>query len=141
MPALSYQQLAQELEAAGAAPHTIVRIIQELRDHAADAEAAAIERGADREAARRESLASLGSMEAIVEAVARHGCLLDWRCRWPRSARCLESLSLCLAVPAAPFVYVATHPGGLVRWGISSSLACCITGSILFGLQWVIMAI
>lgn len=138
MPALSYKQLAQELEAAGAAPHIIARMITELKDHCADAEAAALERGLSPAAARREALQSLGSASAIVDEVARHSCLLDWRHRWPRSARCLDSMTYCLAAPAAPFVYFASHPAGIVRWGVSSSLALCVTGSMLFGLQWIL---
>ena len=138
MPALSYKKLAQELEAAGAAPRIIARMISELRDHCADAEAAALERGLSPAAARREALEALGSVSAIVDEVSRHNCLLDWRHRWPRSARCVDSMTYCLAMPAAPFVYWASHPAGIVRWGVSSSLGLCITGTILFGLQWII---
>jgi len=138
MPAFSFNELARELQAAGAAPSVIVRTIQELEDHCADAEAAALDQGLSLIEARRQALQSLGSLDAIVGEVAARSTLLDWRHRWPQSAHCVDSVAFCVALPAAPFVYCATHPAGLVRWGLSSSLAVCITGSILLTLQWLI---
>lgn len=135
MPALSFSQLERELGAAGATPAVIARTIQELKDHRVDAEAAALERGVAPAEARLQAEDCLGSIEAIAAAVAARPVLLDWRHRWPLSARCVDSLSLCCAVPAAPFIYCATHPAAMVRWGLSSSLAVCITASILFALQ------
>lgn len=136
MQTLSFETLSRELEAAGAAPSVIARIISELEDHYADAELAALESGASPEEARHQAQSCLGSSEAIVAAVAAQPQLLDWRQRWPQSARCLDSVSYCLALPAATFVYCASHPAFFVRWGLSSSLAVCVTGSILFAMQW-----
>lgn len=138
MPALSFDRLARELSAAGAAPSVIDRILQELADHCADAESVALARGRNPAAARREALASIGRVEAIVAAVRSRSELLDWRHRWPGPARCFDSLAWCVALPAAPFVYCATHPAGLVRWSLSSSLATCITAVILFALQMMV---
>jgi hypothetical protein len=78
----------------------------------------------------------MGSAESIVAAVAAQPQLLDWRHRWPQSARYLDSVIYCLLLPAAPIVYCATHPASLVRWGLSSSLAVCVTGTLLFAMQW-----
>lgn len=139
MQTLSFEKLARELEAAGAAPSVIARIIQELKDHCTDAERAALERGMSADQARREARESLGSSATIVAAVTAHSHLLDWRHRWPQSARCLDSLSWYLALPAAPFVYCASHPAFIVRWGLSSSLAVCVTGSILLAMQWLVV--
>jgi hypothetical protein len=138
MPALSFDRLARELSAAGAAPSVIDRILEELRDHCADAEAAALTQGMGRVAARRQALDSLGGPEAIVAAVRSRPTLLDWRHRWPCPARLVDSIAWWLALPAAPFVYCASHPAGFVRWSLSSSLATCITAVILFALQMMV---
>jgi len=140
MPALSFAELALELEAAGAAPSIIARTIRELKDHCADAEAAAIAEGTSPAEARRAALERLGSARAIAAEVAARPDLLDWRHRWPQSARCVDSLAYCLVLPAAPFVYCVSHPAGLVRWGLSSSLAACVTASLLFLLQMLLPA-
>jgi hypothetical protein len=139
MRPLSFRKLERELTAAGAAPAVIARITEELRDHCADAEAAARLTGASPSEARRQARRRLGSAESIVAAVARQPALLDWRHRWPQSARCLKSLLDLLALPAAPIVYCATHPASIVRWSLSSSLAVCITGTLLFAMQWAIV--
>jgi hypothetical protein len=136
MRPLSFQQLVTELKAVGAAPDTIVRTILELREHCADVEAAAVARGSSPAAARRRALGCLGNARTIAAAVAARPELLDWRHRWPQSARCIDSLAWCLALPAAPFVYCATHPAAIVRWGVSSGLAAVITSCILLGVQW-----
>ena len=146
MPALSFKQLALELEAAGAERSIAARIIQELKEHCADAEAAALVTGISRLEARRQARENLGSVSTIVAAVSARPDLLDWRHRWPHSAQWIDSLTFCLALPAAPIVYCATHPALIVRWGLSSTLAVGITGSILLGLhslvpglQWLIV--
>ena len=139
MQTFSFNQLERELAAAGAAPAVIARITLELKDHCADAEAAALDRGLSPAEARHQARVSLGSSEAIVAAVAAQQSLLDWRHRWPQSARCVDSFTYCLALPAAPFLYCASHPAWIVRWSLSSSLAACITASILFGMQWLIV--
>lgn len=136
MPALNFQQLSRQLAAAGAAPAVIARITAELKDHCADAETAATARGTDPSEARRQALRCLGSAESIVAAVAAQPQLLDWRHRWPQSARCIDSIIYCLLLPAAPFVYCISHPASVVRWGLSSSLALCVTGTLLFAMQW-----
>ena len=138
MQTLSFSRLERKLAAAGAAPAVIARMKQELLDHCVDAEAAALERGLSAAAARREAWSQIGSDDAIVDAVAARPSLLDWRHRWPHSARCVDSLALCVALPAAPFVYCATHPAWIVRWCLSSSLALCVTATILFAMQWLI---
>jgi NAD(P)-dependent dehydrogenase (short-subunit alcohol dehydrogenase family) len=139
MPPLNFKQLVRQLAAAGAAPAVIARITEELKDHCADAEAAARARGASPFEARRLARRGLGSAESIVAAVAAQPQLLDWRHRWPQYSRCIDSLIYFLLLPAAPFVYCATHPASVVRWGLSSSLALCITGTLLFAMQWVIV--
>lgn len=139
MQTLSFRQLERELAAAGAAPAVIARITEELKDHCADAEAVAIEAGASPAEAHFDARQSLGTAASIIAAVKSKPELLDWRHRWPQSARCVDSLSFCLALPVAPFVYCATHPASIVRWGLSSSLAVCITGTLLFAMQWVLV--
>jgi hypothetical protein len=138
MSALSFDKLARDLKAAGAAPDTIARTLLELEEHCADAEAAALESGLSPRAARRLARRSLGSGDAIVAAVAARRELLDWRHRWPHSARCVDSIAYCAALPAAPFVYWASHPASLLRWGISSGLGAFVTATILLSLQWAI---
>jgi hypothetical protein len=133
--AFSFEQLARELEAAGTARSVIRRTVQELQDHCEDAQAAALERGLSADAARTEALECLGSVEAIVAEAASRASLLDWRHRWPTSARYVDSIAYCCALPAAPFVYCATHPAGIVRWSLSSGIATCITAAMLLVLQ------
>lgn len=134
MPALSFGKLARELAAAGAEPSVAARIIQELREHCADAEAAGLAGGLSPDEARNQARECLGSEQAIVAAITSRRDLLDWRHRWPHSARCVDSLAYCIALPAAPFVYCVLRPAFIVRWGLSSTLALGITGSILLGL-------
>jgi len=135
MQTLSFRQLRRELRAAGAAPSVIDRITLELGEHCQDAEDAALARGASAEEARREACAALGSSAAIVAAVASQPNLLDWRHRWPYSARCVDSIAACLAWPVAPFVYCMSHQAMIVRWGVSSSLAACVTAMLLLAMQ------
>jgi hypothetical protein len=138
MRAPDFDTLARELEAIGAAPSIISRTRQELSDHYADIRAAALAAGLSHAAARREAAKSIGSLDIIVAAVAARPNLLDWRHRWPKAAIYVDSLTYCLLWPATPFVYCATHPAGIVRWSLSSSLAVCVTGSLLLGLQWLL---
>jgi hypothetical protein len=139
MRALSFKKLERELVAAGAAPAVIARIVQELKDHCADLEAAAIARGASPAQAQRQARHSMGSACSIAAAVAARPRLLDWRHRWPQSARCVDNLAYVIALPAAPVIYCATHPAAIVRWSLSSSLAVCVTGTLLFAMQWLIV--
>jgi hypothetical protein len=137
MSVLNFEALERELKAAGAAPNIIARTLLELREHCADIEAAAIERGMSAEQARARAIRRLGTSAAIVAEIRARRELLDWRHRWPHSARCVDSISYCLAWPVAPFVYCATHPAGIVRWGVSSGLGACITACILLTLNWI----
>ena len=139
MQTLRFDELRRELEAAGSAPPVVARIIAELKDHLADSEAAALASGASQAEARRQALEILGTSSAIAQAVAARPQLLDWRHRWPQSAQCVDSLTYCLAVPVVPFVYCLLHPASIVRWGLSSSLAACVTGLLLFTMQLVIV--
>lgn len=139
MQPFSFKKLEQELAVAGAAPAVIARMSRELKDHCADAEAAGLDRGLSPARARHQARAILGPPEAIVSAVVAQQNLLDWRHRWPQSARCVDSFFYCVALPATPFLYCASHPAWIVRWSLSSSLAVCITALILFGMQWLIV--
>jgi hypothetical protein len=136
MPPLSFRQLERQLRAAGVHPAVVCRTVQELRDHYADAEADGLERGLTRREARRAALGSLGSTDSIVAEVCSRRELMSWRYRWPRSARCVDSLSYCCVLPAASFLYCASHRASITRWGLSSSLALCLTATLLFALRW-----
>lgn len=136
MQAPELDRLARDLEAIGAAPSIICRTLQELEDHLADAELAARQRGLTQPAAQREAAEALGDLRQLVAQVALRPRLLVWRRRWPVVARCLHSVSYCLLWPVSPLVYVAAHPADAVRWGLSSSIALCITASLLLSLQW-----
>ena len=138
MQTLSFEKLKQSLAAAGVARSVASRIADEIGDHIADAEAAAIASGMSPAEARRSALLSLGSADSIVAAVAAQPALLDWRHRWPQSARCVDSLAYCAAIPVAPFVYCCAHPASVARWGLSSSLAACVTASLLLAMQWMV---
>jgi len=138
MPAPRFDKLGRELRAAGAAPSVVERILAELSDHCLDAEAEWLAKGFDPAEAERRALTSLGSVEAIVGQVMARSELLDWRHRWPQSARCVDSFAHCVAWPAAPFVYCASHPAGMVRWSLSFSLGAFVTATILFTLQLMI---
>lgn len=135
MPALSFDKLVRQLQAAGAAPSVVARMCDELSDHLADAEAAARARGLSSAAARAEARRQLGTPESIVAEVAARPELLQWRKRWPAAARCIDTIIGCSCLPAAPFVYCASHPAWLVRWSLSSGIAICVTGGLLFGMQ------
>lgn len=138
MRPLSFIRLERELRAAGVHPAVVLRTMQELKDHCADAEADAVEQGMTRRAARREALRMLGSSENIVTEICARRELMSWRHRWPQSARCLDTLAYCCVLPAASFVYCTSHRASITRWGLSSSLAICVTGSLLYVLQWML---
>jgi hypothetical protein len=130
------ERLAHELDAVGAAPAIIRRTLQELEDHYEDAVAAARRAGLDRAAAETAAARSIGDLKHIVTEVAARPDLLSWRHRWPHAANCVNCASYCLLWPVSPFVYFVNHPAGIVRWSVSSSLAICVTGSILLSLHW-----
>ena len=135
----SFDKLARQLKAAGAADAVVDRTLLELSDHFADAEADALAHGAGPVEARRRARRCIGSTAAIVAAVSERRELLDWRHRFPQSARCVDSLAWCLAAPVAPFVYCTTHPAGIVRWGLSSGLAVCVTATMLLAMRWLLL--
>lgn len=135
MPAHSFEKLALKLQAAGAAPSVVERICEELSDHMAEAEAEGVARGLSVSAARAEAVALLGSADSIVAEVAGRPELLEWRRRWPFAARCLHAIASCGMLPAMPFVYCASHPVWLARWGLSSGIAVCVTAGLLLGMQ------
>jgi len=133
-----FRRLARNLEAIGVAPSVIRRTVQELQDHFEDAEAAARADGLDDKAAFRAAVRTLGRLDAIAAEIAARPNLLSWRHRWPQTARCVDSMSYCLLWPVSPFVYYANHPAGIVRWGLSSSLAACVTATMLLVLHWIL---
>jgi hypothetical protein len=138
MQPLDFIHLERELRGSGVQRAVVLRTIQELKDHCADAEADALEHGMTPRAARRFALRRLGSAESIVTEVCSRRELMSWRHRWPNSARCLDSVAYCFVLPAASFVYCSSHRASITRWGLSSSLAVCVTGSLLYVLQWLL---
>jgi len=135
MPQPDLVGLERALLAAGVAPRFARRTVEELGDHCADAEADAIAAGYAPAEAARIVRATIGRDADIVAAVSAQAALLQWSRRWPRSARCLTTVS---ALPVAPIVYCAEHGPAIARWSVSASLATLVTAMLLFSLQWAV---
>lgn len=135
MPLPELIGLERALLEAGVAPRFVRRTIDELGDHCADIEADARAAGYEPAEAASIARAAIGRNADIVAAASARCELLQWSRRWPRSARCLETVS---ALPAAPIVYCAEHGPDIARWSVSASLAALVTGVLLFSLQWAV---
>jgi hypothetical protein len=139
MPEPRFERLRLELRRRGVATVYVDRTITELEEHYADLEDAARAAGLSPAEAAATASAALGDERAIVAAVLARRELLAWSTRYPRIANCLHSAAVIGTLPGLPLMFCIEHRPKLARWGAALGLATTVVGSILTGLNWLIV--
>ena len=136
-----FEALRLELRKRGVAPLYVERTVSELTAHLADLESAARDAGLDDAEAERVARATLGDDRAIAAAVLGRPELLAWSARYPRVAYCLQSAATIGTLPGLPLVYCIEHRPELARWGAALGIAVTIVGSLMAGLNALILLV
>jgi len=136
-----FEALRLELRKRGVAPLYVERTVSELTAHLADLESAARDAGLDDAEAERVARATLGDDRAITAAVLGRPELLAWSTRYPRVAYCLQSAATIGTLPGLPLVYCIEHRPELARWGAALGIAVTIVGSLMAGLNALILLV
>jgi hypothetical protein len=134
-----FESLRLELLRSGVTPGYVERTILELTDHYCDLESAALVAGLDAEEAGRVAQETLGNERAIAAAIRAHRELLTFSTRHPRVAQCLQSAAAIGTLPGLPLMFCIEHRPELARWGAAVGLAATLMGSVLAGLNWLIV--
>lgn len=129
------ESLRAALRRGGVAPRYIKRTLEELEDHYADLEAAALDAGCSADEAACRAREALGTGASIATAVLARAELKSWAAHWPRAARCVQCACAFAAYPAAPVHYLADHGADVARWGVSTGLSLLLTGGLLLTLS------
>ena len=135
-----FESLKLELLRSGVAPVYVERTILELAEHCEDLENDALATGLAKDEAARLALAQIGSVQSIAAAVLAHRELLVWTQRWPRTAWCLRSAATLVTLPGLPVVYCIDRGAEIARWSAALCSAVVLVGSLLAGLNWMILA-
>jgi hypothetical protein len=135
------ESLRLELLRSGVTPLYVERTIEELEDHYADLESAALACGLSPEEAARSARDALGNERALVSAILAHPELLTFSTRWPRVAHCLHSAATLGTLPGLPLLYCIEHRPELARWGVSLGIATTLMGGVLAALNWLILRV
>jgi hypothetical protein len=133
------ESLRLELLRSGVNPLYVDRTIVELGEHYADLESAARAAGQSPAEAARSAAAALGHQSELVAAVLARHELLSFSTRWPRVAHCLESAATIGTLPGLPLLYCIEHRPELARWSAAIGGAMALMGSVLAGLNWLIV--
>lgn len=136
-----FEALRLELRKRGVAPLYVERTVAELSAHLADLESAARAAGLGDAEAERVARATLGDDRTIAAAVLGRPELLVWSMRYPRVAYCLQSAATIGTLPALPLVYCIEHRPELARWGAALGIAVTIVGSLMAGLNALIVLV
>ena len=139
MPDGRFESLRLELLRSGVTPVYVERTILELAEHYSDLENAALASGLSAEDAARTALATLGNERAIAAAILMRPELLTFSTRYPRVAHYLHSAATIGALPGLPLMFCIEHRPELARWGAAISVAVTLMGSVLAGLNWLIV--
>jgi hypothetical protein len=139
MPDGRFESLRLELLRGGVTRSYVERTILELAEHYADLERAAVTSGLRPDEAARAALETLGTERSIAAAVLAHPELLTLRARYPRVAQYLHSAASIGTLPGLPLIFCLAHRPGIARWGAAVSLAATLMGSVLAGLNWLIV--
>lgn len=137
----SSEALRLELLRSGVAPLYVERTIEELADHYADLETAALASGLSPEEAACSAREALGNERALVAAIVARPELLTFSARFPRAAQYLHSAAALGTLPGLPLLYCLEHRPQLARWGVSLGLATTIMGGVLAALNWLILLV
>jgi len=139
MPDGQFESLRLELLRSGVTPVYVERTILELAEHYSDLESAALASGLSADEAARVAGATLGNERAIAAAILTRPELLTFSTRYPRVAHYLHSAATIGALPGLPLMFCIEHRPELARWGAAISVAVTLMGSILAGLNWLIV--
>jgi hypothetical protein len=139
MPDGRFESLRLELLRSGVTPIYVERTILELAEHYSDLESAALASGLSADEAARTACATLGNERAIAAAILMRPELLTFRTRYPRVAHYLHSAATIGALPGLPLMFCIEHRPELARWGAAISVAVTLMGSVLAGLNWLIV--
>lgn len=134
-----FESLRLELLRRGVTPVYVDRTIVELGEHYADLESAALASGLCARDAERAALASLGDEQSIAAAILSQPELLTFSTRYPRVAYYLQSAATIGTLPGLPLMFCIEHRPELARWGVAISVAAMLMGSVLAGLNWLIV--
>ena len=135
------ESLRLELLRSGVVPFYVDRTIEELEDHYADLESAALSSGSSAEEAARHAREALGDQRALVAAIVTRPELLTFSTRWPRLCHCLHSAAAIGALPGVPLLYCIEHRPELARWSVSLGAAMTLMGGFLAALNWLILVV
>ena len=139
MPDGQFESLRLELLRSGVTPVYVERTVLELAEHYADLESAALASGLGAEDAARAALSSLGNERAIAAAILARPELLTFSTRYPRVAHYLQSAATIGTLPGLPLLFCIEHRPELARWGAAIGVAATLMGSVLAGLNWLIV--
>jgi hypothetical protein len=139
MPDGQFESLRLELLRGGVTRAYVERTILELAEHYADLQRAAAASGLCADEAARAASETLGNERAIAAAILAHPELLTFSARYPRVAQYLHSAAAIGTLPGLPLIFCLAHRPGLARWGAAVSLAATLMGSVLAGLNWLIV--
>jgi hypothetical protein len=134
-----FESLRLELLRSGVSPVYIERTIVELTEHYCDLEGEALAAGFDADEAARVAHDAIGNERAIAAAILAHPELLTFSTRHPRVAQCLQSAVTIGTLPGLPLMFCIEHRPELARWGAAVGLAATLMGSVLAGLNWLIV--
>jgi hypothetical protein len=133
------ESLRLELLRGGVNPLYVDRTIVELGEHYADLESAALAAGQTPADAARSAAAALGNPSELAAAILARSELLSFSTRWPRVAQCLQSAAAIGTLPGLPLLYCLEHRPELARWSAAIGGAMALMGSVLAGLNWLIV--
>jgi hypothetical protein len=139
MPDGQFESLRLELLRSGVAPVYVERTILELAEHLEDLESTGLAAGLSADEAARAALATLGNEHAITAAVLARPELLTFSTRYPRVAHYLHSAAAIGSLPGLPLMFCIEHRPELARWGAAIGVAATLMGSVLAGLNWLIV--
>ena len=139
MPDGQFESLRLELLRSGVAPVYVERTILELAEHLEDLETTGLAAGLSADEAARAALSTLGNEHAITAAVLARPELLTFSTRYPRVAHYLQSAATIGSLPGLPLMFCIEHRPELARWGAAIGVAATLMGSILAGLNWLIV--
>ena len=134
-----FESLRLELLRSGVTPVYVERTILELAEHYSDLESAALASGLSADEAARVAGATLGNERAIAAAILTRPELLTFSTRYPRVAHYLHSAAAIGTLPGLPLMFCIEHRPELARWGAAISVAVTLMGSVLAGLNWLIV--
>jgi hypothetical protein len=139
MPDGQFESLRLELLRSGVAPVYVERTILELAEHLEDLESTSLAAGLNADEAARAALTTLGNERAIAAAVLARPELLTFSTRYPRVAHYLQSAATIGSLPGLPLMFCIEHRPELARWGAAIGVAATLMGSVLAGLNWLIV--